>query len=257
MCRLSFSGGEGDHSSDTDVSESQKPQHKPRNVRSMSKRDLQSRFSAASVILDSVSLPTSGSGGTIILPAKHISTTTETSFHPTKTSTQLKDRWKQVKKKSDVKKPNITSKKPVSSFRMELSDSESERDEVLETLLAEDTEHFQGLSEFTKSKMATTTAKMVKSPRRRFAKKSTGNMAGERKTRKSVTFVGGSGSEAEGDFDKRKTRPVSKPPLPTAVDDVYMSFDEVHVDVHVSVCMCVNFVTVIFIYVCVWCMFWS
>ena len=50
-------------------------------------------------------------------------------------------------------------------------------------------------------------------------------------------------------FEKRKTRPVSKPPLPTTVDDVYMSFDEVHVDVHVSGCMRVNVVTVIFIYV--------
>ena len=232
-CRLSFSGGEEEHSSDP--SESQKPQHKSRDIGGKSKRDLQSKFSATSVTLDSLSLPTSGSGGNIILPAKHISTTTEASFHPTQTSTQLKDRRKQVKKKSEVNKPKVTSKKPISSFRMEFSDSESERDEVLETLLAEDTERFQGLSQLTKSKMAATTAKNGNNPRRRFAKKSTGNMAGVRRTRKSVTFVSGSGSEAEGDYEKRKNKIVSKPSSQTDVDDVYMSFDEVHVDVHVSV----------------------
>ena len=238
---MTFSGDEEEISSDSDRVDAQRPRRKSRSVKSKSKSDLQNTLLVSSDALGSA--PLSTSGNTIIQRAGHISTASETSFHPTKTSTQLKDGQKQVKKKNEVvkqKSKQVSSKKPPSSIHMEFSDSESERDEALERLLAEDTERFQGLSQLTKSIMAgtsnknKTTASVVGTgvgPSRGFAKKSTGNMADAKKSRKSVTFVTDGGSESESGREGR-TRTTSKRP-PAAIDDIYMSFDEVHVDVHV------------------------
>ena len=236
--RLSFGAVEGEHSSDAE--HSNPPKSQPKTRKSKSGSNLQSTFLAASHVLDTVSLNTEN---VLIQKTGHISASTEASFQPAKTSTQLKKKGQQPQQKGGAskRKSKRASKRLPSSihplYQMELSDSESERDETLEMLLAEDADLFQGLSQLTKSRMAATSSKRneesaasakttaKKSRKRNFARKSTGNspVVTQKMPRKSVTFVAGSGSETEGDGLERPN--TTKPP-PSAIDDVYMSFDD-------------------------------
>ena len=161
-CRLTYSGDEKEHSSDSDRCGQKKSQGKRK-----ARTNLQSTFLAASDGADTVPLP---SGNAVITQGGHIMTSltnSRASFNPTKTSTQLKNR----RKKKSIKYTTMSKKKPTrksapkklpSAIRMELSDSESERDETLAMLLAGDTEHFQGLSQLTMSKLPTSSYGNIK-----------------------------------------------------------------------------------------------
>ena len=245
---MSFGAGEDENSSD---SEPTNARQKARKSSKSAVKNLDSTFLTTSHTTETVSLTNDDA---LIQQADHILATTESSlsFHPGKTSTLLKSVPYKKNGAKKTKKSTKPSKRLLSAIipldRVQFSESESERDETLEVILADDAEHFQGLrSHLAKSKMATISdsqsttttsndsAKVVavegeRSKPRHFAKKSTGNMAGKlaqkktkTKSRKSVTFVAGSGSETEEEY-RGKKRTAKAPP--TAVDDIYMSFND-------------------------------
>ena len=148
--------------------------------------------------------------------------------------------------------------------RLQLSGSDSERDDTLEVLLADDDGHFKGLkTHLAKQSQVQQVANASNSQstaasddsakdkdktvviggggggekgtsRRHFAKKSTGNMAGKftqkAKPRKSVTFAAGSSSEFDTEEEYRDTKRTTEAP-PTVIDNIYMSFEEDNFDV--------------------------
>ena len=148
--------------------------------------------------------------------------------------------------------------------RLQLSGSDSDRDDTLEVLLADDDGHFKGLKthlakrsqvqrvaasgsdgQSTAASDDSTKGKTVVAAggraggekgtsRRHFAKKSTGNMAGKlaqkAKPRKSVTFAAGSSSEFDTEEEYRNMKRTAEAP-PTAIDNIYMSFEEDSFDV--------------------------
>ena len=144
--------------------------------------------------------------------------------------------------------------------RLQLSGSDSDRDDTLEVLLADSDGHFKGLKthlakrsqvqqvaasgsdgqstaasdDSTKGKTIVAARGEKGAPRRHFAKKSTGNMASKlaqkAKPRKSVTFAAGSSSEFDTEEDYRDTKRTTEAP-PTAIDNIYMSFEEDNFDV--------------------------
>lgn len=249
---MSFGGGDGEENSSSDsgpTNTRKKPRQEPRKS-SKSAKKLESTFLSASQTTDTVSLTNDDA---LIQQADHILATTESLFHPRKTSTQVKGL---PPRKSGAKKGKPPKRLPsaiVALDRLQFSESESERDETLEMLLADDAEHFQGLkSHLAKSKVvnvsdsqSTTTsddstdAKTIivggeKSKPRQFARKSTGNMAGKftpkTKPRKSVTFAAGSSSAVETEEEYQDKRTTAEAP-PTALDNIYMSFDDDNFDV--------------------------
>jgi hypothetical protein len=190
--------------------------------------------------------------------ADHILATTESSFHPGKTSTQLK----QVPPKKSGRK--VVGSKPARRLpsailaldRLQLSGSDSERDETLEVLLADDGGNFKRLKthlakqsqvqEVASDSQSTAASDKDKTvvageggggkgnSHRHFAKKSTGNMAGKltqkTKPRKSVTFAAGSSSEFDTEEEYHNTKRTTEA-TPTALDNIYMSFEEDNFDV--------------------------
>ena len=148
--------------------------------------------------------------------------------------------------------------------RLQLSGSDSDRDDTLEVLLADDDGHFKGLKthlakrsqvqqvavsasdgqstaasdDSIKDKTVVTGGRggggEKGTSHRHFAKKSTGNMASKLaqkvKPRKSVTFAAGSSSEFDTEEEYRDTKRTVEAP-PTAIDNIYMSFEEDNFDV--------------------------
>ena len=266
-CRLSFGGVDGEeNSSDAEPTNTKKKPRRdpaPRKSSSKSAKNLESTFLSASQTTDTVSLTNDEA---LIQQVDHILATTESSFRPGKTSTLLK---KAPPKKSGAKvagKSVTTAKRLPSAIlaldRVQLSGSDSERDETLEVLLADNAEHFKGLkSHLEKQSQVQVVAasgsatgdddsaknkdKTIvigggggreKSKPRRFAKKSTGNMAGKltqkSKSRKSVTFAAGNSSEfdTEEEYRDTSTKGTTEAP-PTTLDSIYMSFEEDNLDV--------------------------
>ena len=248
MYRLSFGGNEeAEHDSEMEVADVLEPRQVVEEP--ATEDNLESTFLAATGSTDTVSLPSYGGR---IQPAKHISTSTDSSFHPTKTSTQVKTgRKSQAKQKPSettgkTKAKKAESKKLPSSIRVVLSDSESERDEALEMLLASDNteQHFQGLSRLTMSKINApstkakpnvTNAKATGGKKKKaFAMKSTGGKS-RTNARKSVTFV--TRNESESDRDHQEKTQVVAGAASSGNSDVYMSFDEDHIEVSTGIPM--------------------
>ena len=250
ICRLSFSGDQGESSSDSERSDiGNKLQHK----QSKSVKDLESAFLSTSRSTDAVSQVVYDDDA-LLREIDHVLDTTKSSFHPKKTSTQLKKARTRKETKSTAKKlPRRLPSAAVHLSRAKATKSESEGDDTVENLLAEDARHFKGLKNLLArqprkvvvsdyqgtgtSDESDDEAVTVASTPRQFAKKSTGNMAGSAKekvtkSRKSVVFATNNGSEKE-EVHRNKRKMTTKTPS-AAHEDIYTSFevdDEVHVNV--------------------------